>query len=84
MRNRPTLVFAVGDRVRLRADGAENWIDQKLRLRALRGIPATVTAIVGTALSPRERSYRIEFDRISRLAPITEVIPMLELEVTDA
>jgi hypothetical protein len=81
--HRPVEAFVVGDRVRLRASGAENWIDPKLRLRARKGIPATVKIVVGARLPNRERSYRIEFDAIGRMRPMSEVIHVRELEYAE-
>lgn len=72
--------FMVGDRVRLKASGAPNWIDRRLQLRAQRGTPGTVMNAVGLALAPYQRSYRIKFDTVDRMRSLSEIIPVGELE----
>jgi hypothetical protein len=72
--------FEIGARVRLRPDGAENWIDPKLQRRAKNGTPGTVQRVIGTAVPPRDRDYFVAFDKVGRLPPISEFIPARELE----
>lgn len=72
--------FKVGDRVVLRFDGADTWIDLKLRTRALRQVPGSVKSIIGTKIPVNRRSYRIEFDPSVRLKALSEIIPGYELE----
>ncbi len=76
----PAKGFDVGARVRLRAESADRWADPKLMRRAKAQRAATVTAVIGTALPVRRRSYRIEFDRVGRERAFSETIPIYELE----
>lgn len=75
--------FMIGDRVRLKPNSADTWIDPKLALRARRLTPATVKIVIGTALSDREKSYRIDFDSVGRMKTMSEIIPFRELEKID-
>lgn len=71
--------FQVGDRVMLDPQGAEGWIDPKLRLRARDRCPGTVRTIIGIACRAADRSYRIDFDVVGKKKPLSEIIPVREL-----
>lgn len=68
---RATRELAVGDRVRLRSDDADSWIDPKIRRRAQLGRHATISSVIGTALREHKRSYRLDFDCVGREKPFS-------------
>lgn len=75
--------FAIGARVRLRADSADYWADPKLRLRARKGVTATVLHVLGARLPPLQRSYAVVFESVGQLNPRCQVVPVRELEAVD-
>ena len=78
-----TTAFEVGDRVRLKSNDSQDWVDLWLQRRERRRTPATITEVIGTKVPPPFRSYRIKFDESGGMRPFTTIIRGEHLEAID-